>query len=162
VPHFKINEKTGRYIARHSLTDQQIIKVANMLVGKKIQKGRLCTDSDAMQLYLKKHYGDYKQEVFVCVFLTNQLELIAHEIMFKGTINRSDVYAREIVRRCLEHNAAAIIFCHNHPSGLAEPSQSDISITKQLKLSLSLIDVRVLDHIIVGDGAVSMAQLGHV
>jgi DNA repair protein RadC len=82
--------------------------------------------------------------------------------MFKGTINRADVHPREIVRRCLELNAAAIIFCHNHPSGLTEPSQSDIAITKQLKSSLSLIDVRVLDHIIVGDGSLSMAQFGHI
>jgi DNA repair protein RadC len=88
--------------------------------------------------------------------------LISFEPLFRGTIDGASVYPREVVKQALKHNAAAVIFAHNHPSGVAEPSQSDIQITKRLRSALELVDIRVLDHIIVGDSeTTSLAELGH-
>ena len=88
--------------------------------------------------------------------------MISFEPLFRGTIDGASVYPREVVKQALKHNAAAVIFAHNHPSGVAEPSQSDIQITKRLRSALELVDIRVLDHIIVGDAeTTSLAELGH-
>ena len=89
--------------------------------------------------------------------------MIAFDEIFRGTIDGANVYPREVVKQALAHNASAVIFAHNHPSGIAEPSQADYSITKRLKSALELVDIRVLDHIIVGDGeTVSFAELGRI
>jgi len=105
-----------------------------------------------------------EREHFDVLFLTNKNSMIAVERLFSGTINQTSVYPREIVKRALELNAAAIILAHNHPSGNPEISRSDIAITKQIKSAAELIDVRVLDHIIItaGGGSVSLVQAGHV
>ncbi|MCK5810469.1 MAG: hypothetical protein KAH00_05230, partial [Cocleimonas sp.] len=95
-----------------------------------------------------------------CVFLDNKHRVIEFEELFRGTIDRASVHPREVIRRVIHHNAAAVIFSHNHPSGVAEPSQSDQRITNTLKQALSLIDVRVLDHFIIGDEVVSFSQRG--
>ena len=105
----------------------------------------------------------YGQEVFGCLFLDNRHRVIGFEELFYGTIDCASVHPREVVKRVLHHNAAAVIFSHNHPSGVAEPSQSDQRITDRLKAALDLVDVRVLDHIVIGDGeTVSMAERGMV
>ena len=107
--------------------------------------------------------SDYEHEVFACIFLNNQNEVLAIEEMFRGTIDGASVYPREVVKRCLEVNAAAVIFAHNHPSGDTTPSRADINITKVLIDALGLVDIRVLDHIIVGDGnSYSLAENGHI
>ena len=95
------------------------------------------------------------------MYLDNQHRLLAFEELFRGTIDGASVYPREVVKHALKHNAAALIFAHNHPSGVAEPSQADIHITQRLKQALALVDIRVLDHIIVGDAeTTSLAQHG--
>jgi DNA repair protein RadC len=160
VPHFKTNEKTGRYIARHALTKEQIIKAASRLLFTADPKGKSFTDVGLTKLYLKDKYANRSQEVFVCLYLDNQHCLLADEVMFKGTIDQASVYPREVVRRAIELNAAAIIYAHNHPSGITEPSQADINITRTLVDALKLIGVRSLDHIVIGDGVYSMAQSG--
>ncbi|WP_419606150.1 JAB domain-containing protein, partial [Thiolapillus sp.] len=100
-------------------------------------------------------------EVFACLFLDNRHRIIAFEELFQGTIDGASVYPREVVRRCLHHNAAAVIFSHNHPSGVAEPSHADEQITLRLREALALIDIRVLDHVIVGsDSSTSLAERG--
>ncbi len=102
-----------------------------------------------------------RQEVFAGLFLDSQHRLIAYEEMFFGTIDGASVYPREVVRKVMELNAAAVIFAHNHPSGIAEPSQSDVQITRRLVEALQLVDARVLDHMVVGDGeVVSLAERG--
>lgn len=102
-----------------------------------------------------------RQEIFACLFLDNKHRLLAFEELFSGTIDGAAVYPREVVRRALEHNAAALILAHNHPSGVAEPSDADRTITQRLVKSLALVDVRVLDHLVIGDGGwVSLAQRG--
>jgi len=113
------------------------------------------------QHYLKARLRDRPQEIFCAIFLDNRHRVLAFEELFHGTIDATTVYPREILRRALHRNAAAVILAHNHPSGVAEPSASDQSITRRVRDALELIDVRLLDHFIVGDGVcVSMAARG--
>jgi DNA repair protein RadC len=102
--------------------------------------------------YLRARIGAYPYEVFSCIFLDNRHRILAFEELFRGTIDGASVHPREVVRRCLAHNAAAVILAHNHPSGVAEPSQADRAITAELKRALETIQVRVLDHFIIGAG----------
>ena len=108
------------------------------------------TSPEATRDYLKLALTEKQWEVFGAVFLDNRHRVIAYEELFRGTIDGASVYPREVVRAAIAHNAAAVIFAHNHPSGVNQPSQADHRITSRLKESLALIDVRVLDHMIVG------------
>lgn len=113
--------------------------------------------------YLMARLRAYPHEVFACLFLDNRHQVIKFEELFTGTIDGANVHPREVVKRALYHNAAALIFAHNHPSGVAEPSQADRNITDRLKSSLALVDIRVLDHFVIGDGeAVSFAERGWI
>ena len=103
--------------------------------------------------YLRLRIGAAEREVFTVIYLNNQHQVIETEDMFHGTIDGAPVYPREVARRALEHNAAAVIFGHNHPSGMAEPSSADRRITERLQSGLTLLDIRVLDHLIVTEGA---------
>jgi DNA repair protein RadC len=119
------------------------------------------TQADKTSDYLISQLRDKSSEVFCMLMLDSQHQLIAFREMFKGTINAAAVYPRELVKQAIEDNAAAVILAHNHPSGIAEPSQADIQITERIKHAMQLVDVRVLDHFIVGDcTAVSFAQRG--
>lgn len=110
---------------------------------------------------LVKHFAGRHHEEFTIIFLDNRHRVLAIETMFRGTIDGTSVYPREVVKKALELNAAALILAHNHPSGVAEPSQADERITKRLKAALELVDIRVLDHIIVGgDKTTSLAARG--
>lgn len=125
------------------------------LVGTAIKSPQDTTE------YLKGALAGLESERFCAIFLDNRLRVLAFECLFKGTVDSTSVYPREVVKRALEHNAAALILSHNHPSGVAEPSQADERITKRLKIALKLIDCRVLDHIIVaGDTTTSLASRG--
>jgi len=111
--------------------------------------------------FLKARLGALEHEVFSVVYLDNRHRVIDFGELFRGTIDGTSVYPREVVKEALQHNAAAIILAHNHPSGVAEPSQADERITKRLKAALELVDIRVLDHIIIGGGrATSFASRG--
>ena len=119
------------------------------------------TSSELTRQYLRARLQHYEHEVFACLYLDNQHRVVKLEELFSGTIDGAAVYPREVVKRCLHNNAAAVIFAHNHPSGIAEPSQADIGITARLTAALNTIDVRVLDHIVVGRcEAVSFAERG--
>lgn len=119
------------------------------------------TDPGASGRYLKSRLCGYPYEVFACLFLDNRHRMIAFEELFRGSIDGAKVHPREVVRRCLAHNAAAVILAHNHPSGVAEPSQADRTVTLRLRDALGLVDVRVLDHIVIGDGLpISLAERG--
>jgi DNA repair protein RadC len=107
---------------------------------------------DTTRTFLLAQLRDRPYEVFCCLYLDNRHRLIAFEELFRGTIDRAGVHPREVLRQTLMHNAAAVILAHNHPSGVLEPSQADELITRRLKEALALVDVRVLDHFIVGDG----------
>ena len=111
--------------------------------------------------YLKSMLRHEPHEVFGCLFLNSRHQVLTFEALFRGSIDNASVHPRQVVKRALAHNAAALILCHNHPSGNAEPSQADRVLTERLQEALELIDVRVLDHFIVGDGEpLSMAEYG--
>ena len=125
----------------------------------KLEARDVLTSSAATRDYLRLRYQSCEREVFSCLFLNNQHHVVKVEELFLGTIDGAAVYPREVVKRCLQHNAAAVIFAHNHPSGVAEPSQADIAITGKLRTALHTIEVRVLDHLVIGsDTVVSMAR----
>ncbi len=126
-----------------------------------LQSGPMLQSPRAVREYLVSRLRDRDHEVFCCLFLDNRHRLLAFEELFRGTIDGASVYPREVVKRALERRAAALIFAHNHPSGIAEPSQADEFITRRLKEALALVDIRVVDHLIVGDGTcVSLAERG--
>jgi DNA repair protein RadC len=128
---------------------------------EELQRGNALNSPRAVRDYLQLLLGARQQEVFLVLFLDTQHRVIASEELFHGTLSQTSVYPREVVKRALEHNAAAVILAHNHPSGVAEPSQSDQLLTDALKQALNLVDVRVLDHFIVGTGTIlSFAEKG--
>ena len=141
---------------------QAVMEMARRHLLEAATRESALTSPALTRQYLKARLRDYRHEVFLCLFLDSQHQVLAAEELFQGSIDGASVYPREVVRRCLHHNAAAVIFAHNHPSGIAEPSDADIRITGKLKQALALIDVRVLDHIVVGETLVSLAERGLV
>jgi len=140
---------------------QAALELCRRQLLEPLQQGELLASSDSTRGYLRARFKSRKQEAFSCIFLNNQHYVVTVEELFCGTIDGAAVYPREVVKRCLFHNAAAVIFAHNHPSGIAEPSQADIAITRKLQSALTTIDVRVLDHFVVGDPeVVSFAERG--
>jgi len=139
------------------------VELSRRYLRECLERGEALTNPDDTRNYLMAELSGRAYEVFACIFLDNRHRVIKFEELFYGTIDGANVYPREVLRRALQHNAAAIILAHNHPSGIADPSQADISITQQLKETLSLIDIRVLDHLVIGDGyCVSLAEQGLV
>jgi DNA repair protein RadC len=121
----------------------------------------LLSDTRAVRLYLQHKLSGYEREVFACLFLDTRHRLIGFEALFLGSVDRASVHPREILKQALAHNAAAVVLAHNHPSGNPEPSPSDLRLTEELQRLLMQIDVRVLDHVVVGHGAtVSLAERG--
>ena len=139
---------------------QAVLEMGRRHLSETLKRGDAITSPEHTRRYLSARLRDYPFEVFACLFLDNRHRVIAFEELFRGTIDGASVHPREVVRRALIHNAAAVILSHNHPSGIAEPSRADEAITRRLKEALGLIDVRVLDHIIVGDELVSLAERG--
>lgn len=159
------NEVAGVYNARSSTEsqDNQIIQDAIKILDSRIKNKDTLTDPDATKKFLRLKLQDYKSEVFVGLFLDNRHRVIEYRELFFGTIDGASVHPREVVRAVIETNAAAVIFAHNHPSGVSDPSKADIKITATLKDALALINVRVLDHIIIGESIpTSLAELGHI
>ncbi len=128
-----------------------------------LRRANALTDPRDARDYLHARLTGHDREVFACLMLDNRHRVIAFEELFYGSIDAASIHAREVVKTVLRHNAAAVIFAHNHPSGVAEPSQSDLHITRRLQSALALVEVRVLDHIIVGDTlTVSLAERGQM
>ena len=159
---FHLNERTGHYLPLRPLTRTDIIQQALRLVQEKFfRRSAALTSPQLVRDYLILKFADIDREVFGCLYLDNRHRVIAYEALFQGTINACSVHSREVVKGALRLNAAAVIFAHNHPSGDPEPSNTDVALTKQLREALSLIDVRTLDHIVVGGrGSVSLAERG--
>lgn len=131
---------------------QAVMEMARRHFFEIIKRGDALTSPEATKAYLSAQLGGYSYEVFACLFLDNQHRVIKFEELFRGTIDSASVYPREVAKIALAHNAAAVIFAHNHPSGTNDPSQSDKHITDKLKQALNLFEIRVLDHFIIGDG----------
>lgn len=145
-----------------SQSDDWIIRQAIALLEQRVFKaGPLLDQPQAVKDYLRLKLVAEPNEVFAIVFMNSQHRVLAYEPMFKGTLDSTAVYPRVVVQRALELNAGAVIFSHQHPSGCTEPSSADRVLTDRLKAALALIDVRVLDHIIVGQGTpYSFAESG--
>jgi DNA repair protein RadC len=142
---------------------QAVLEMSRRHLESTLNRGNAFTDASTTRSYLQRQLRHFDHEVFACLFLDTRHRLISFEPLFRGTIDGASVYPREVVKQALKHNAAAVIFAHNHPSGVAEPSQADIQITKRLRAALELVDIRVLDHIIVGDAhTCSLAQTGDI
>ncbi len=142
---------------------QAALELGRRYLDAEVKTPATLTDPSASGRFLKSRLCAYPYEVFACLFLDNRHRVIAFEELFRGSIHGASVHPREVVRRCLAHNAAAVILAHNHPSGIAEPSQDDRTITLRLRDALGLIEVRVLDHIVIGDGLpISLAERGWI
>jgi DNA repair protein RadC len=140
---------------------QAVLEMSRRFLSETLVKGQSFNHASTVKDFLLTQLRHQQREIFATLFMDNQHHLLAYENLFEGTINCAHVHPREVVKRCLHHNAAAVIFAHNHPSGIAEPSSSDEHITKELCRVLEILDIRVLDHMIVGDNTVlSFAERG--
>ena len=138
-----------------------VLEVARRAAAEQLRAREVFGSPDAVKNYLQLHLGRRPHEVFAGLFLDAQNKLIAMEELFRGTLTQTSVYPREVVLQALHHHAAAVVLAHNHPSGTVQPSRADETLTHTLKAALSLVDVRVLDHVIVAPGqALSMAERG--
>ena len=140
---------------------QAIFEMSRRALNEQLQQRDVFKSPQQVRDYLVLKLGSLTREVFLVLFLDTQNHLVATEEMFAGTLTQTSVYPREVVKRALHHNAASVIFAHNHPSGIAQQSQADEMLTKQLKQALALVDVRVLDHFIVaGNNTLSFLERG--
>lgn len=140
---------------------QAILEMSRRHLRETLQRGAALENTQQTRDYLTSELRSYEHEVFSCLFLDNRHRVLEFEELFKGTINSATVHPREVVKKALRYNAAAVILAHNHPSGISEPSQADISITNHLKTALGMVDIRLLDHFVIGDGeSVSLAERG--
>ncbi|MDZ7852292.1 MAG: DNA repair protein RadC [Halomonas sp.] len=156
-------EVAGTYHITSPITEAELISIARGFARRKLARGRKLTQPTLAFEYLQVLFQGYEHEVFSALFLDNQHRVIHFETLFRGTIDSASVYPREVVKRALAHNAAAVILVHNHPSGDPEPSDADLRITQRLKEALGLIEVRVIDHVVVGgESCVSLAERGFV
>ncbi|UNK22935.1 RadC family protein [Yersinia intermedia] len=149
-------------VAEMSPGEQRTIRRALNLLAKQLREpGVAFTSTHVTRDWLRLHLTGLEREVFIVLWLDNQNRLLAQETLFTGTINSTTVHPRELVKSAMKHNAASAVLAHNHPSQLAEPSQADRQITDRIKTALELVDVRVLDHLVVGGlDIVSFAERG--
>ena len=158
---FILEETTGRYISTRPVTDTDIVAQAQRIVAEHVAPGASICEPRAAHDFLILRFATLEHEVFSCLFLDTRHRVLGFEELFRGTVDGCSVHPREVVKAALRHNAAAVILAHNHPSGDTNPSDADRRITQRLKEALSLIDVRVLDHIVVGGGeTTSFAESG--
>ena len=155
-----VQEEDGRY---RLATGEEIIEAARAEMDRRFRRGSEALSSPELtKEFLRVRLAPQPYEVFAAIWLDNRHRVLAFDELFRGTIDGASVHAREVVRAAMKHNAAAAIFAHNHPSGVAEPSQADLRITQRLKDALDLVDVRVLDHLVVGEGMCSLAERGQI
>lgn len=132
---------------------QAVLELARRHLAEELQQGEALSDPHAAGQFLRARLRDLDHEVFAALFLDAQHRVLAFEILARGTIDGAAVYPREVVKAALRHRAAALIFAHNHPSGAVEPSAADRVLTERLRQALATVDVRVLDHLVIGEGA---------
>jgi DNA repair protein RadC len=153
----QIKDIQGNYC---TIASEDLIAAANHHIQTAFSNGLMHSSPASAASYLQSLIGHYDHEVFYALWLNSQHQVIHHGELFRGTIDSASIYPREVVKAGLACNAAAVIFAHNHPSGHAEPSSADIGITKRLKESLSLVDIRLLDHFVIGSDTTSMMERG--
>jgi DNA repair protein RadC len=141
----------------------EVLHAARNVLAKRVRRGTKFSAPQAVREFLTVKLGHLEHEVFMVILLDNQHQLIEACEMFRGTIDGASVYPREVVKEALTHNAAAVIFAHNHPSGVPEPSAADRALTERLKAALAVVDIRVLDHFVVGgESVISFAERGWI
>lgn len=144
-------------------TADQILEAARLVVDQRMQRGMAFTTPQLVRSFMCTKLAGFEREVFAVVYLDCRHRFIAYAELFQGTVDGAEVHPREVVRGALLHNAAALIVAHNHPSGSPEPSAADRAVTARLKQALALVDVRLLDHVIVGGHeTVALAERGWV
>lgn len=154
-------ELPGTYVVPDAVTDKELMRLANLLARRRLKRGRPLLSPETVFSALQTLLMNYEREVFGMVLLDNRHRIIEFVELFMGSINSASVYPREVVKKALSQNAAAVILVHNHPSGDPEPSQADREITNRLQDALNTVDVRILDHVVVGlEGTVSFAERG--
>ncbi|KFA94924.1 RadC family protein [Vibrio sp. ER1A] len=151
---------TTTYQFPESVTALEVLETAADILAQSFEVGDTYNNPEAVKQFLSCKLANHEREVFAVMLLDNQHQLITFEELFQGTIDAATVYPREVVKVALRKNAAALILAHNHPSAIAEPSQADRNITRRLVDALALVDIRVLDHIVVGKECVSFAERG--
>lgn len=140
---------------------QAVMEMARRNMGEDLKRDSVLENPTQVRRYLKALLRHEPHEVFGCLFLDSKNRVQTFEVLFHGSINTAHVHARQVVKRALAHNSAGLILCHNHPSGVKDPSEADIDLTRHLKQALALVDVVVLDHLIIGDGdPLSMVEYG--
>jgi DNA repair protein RadC len=139
---------------------QAVLEIARRNLAEALNGGEALKDPGAVRRMLQATLRDRQHETFAALFLDNQHRVIAFDELSQGTIDGASVYPREVIKAALKHGAAAVIFAHNHPSGVAEPSSADRTLTERLKSALAQVDIRVLDHFVVGEQVVSFAERG--
>ncbi|MFK3972557.1 DNA repair protein RadC [Pseudomonas sp. NPDC087358] len=140
---------------------QAVMEMARRHMGEGLKRGSVLRSPAQVRGYLKAMLRHEPHEVFGCLFLDSKNRVQGFEALFQGSINVAHVHARQVVKRALANNAAGVILCHNHPSGVSDASQADIELTQHLKNALAIVDVVVLDHVIIGDGdPLSMVEHG--
>lgn len=156
-------EIPGTYLVTELINEEDLLTIANQIARQKLAKGEAITDKHLAQQALQTLLQSREHEVFAILFLDNQHRILTYEELFRGTLSSASVYPREVVKRALALNAAALMLVHNHPSGHPEPSRADIEITQRLQSALSLVDIRTLDHLVVAsNGVVSLKQRGYM
>jgi len=158
---FRPGDQPGTFYPVDVLTEQDIMDMAVKLVEQRFQRGNSLASPNETRSFLKVKMHEFEHEVFGAIFLDSQHTILGFDLMFRGTIDSAAIYPREVVKQALQYNAAAVIFVHNHPSGSPEPSEADKRITRRLVDALTVIDIRVLDHFVVGGAEiVSFAENG--
>jgi DNA repair protein RadC len=160
--HAEFCRAPGAGDARYALL-QAALELGRRYLECRLRRGTALGCPADTRRFLTARLRRHEHEVFACLFLDNRHRLICFEDLFRGTVNGASVHPREIAKRALHHNAAAVIIAHNHPSGVAEPSEADRAITGRIRDTMALIDVRLMDHFVVGDGeVVSFAERGWI
>ncbi|MBX3604609.1 MAG: DNA repair protein RadC [Piscinibacter sp.] len=153
-----VRDVDGQYRPAHA---EEVLSQARRVLSRRVRRGATMSSPQAVKDHLRLEIGALEHEVFCVLFLDAQHRIIVLKQMFRGTVTQTSVYPREVVKEALAQNAAAVILAHNHPSGAPEPSRADEYLTQTLKTALALVDVRVLDHLVVGGGdVVSFAERG--
>ena len=159
----RAGEETGTYVMDAPVTEADILRMAQQLAMSRLSKGRALTEPKQVFSHLQTLLQYHEHEVFALLLLDTKHRIIGFQELFRGTLDGASVYPREVVKIALEHNAAAVILVHNHPSGDPEPSQADRTLTTTLKNALNMIGTKTLDHIVVGhEGCVSLAERGYL
>jgi DNA repair protein RadC len=154
-----IQDNSGVYIPAPKET---VLSAARQLSGSRLRRGARINSSNLAREAIGYKLSGHQYEIFACLFLDSQHRVLAFQEMFRGTVNSTTVHPREIIKEALRLNAAAVILAHNHPSGEIEPSKLDLELTRKLTEILKVVDVRVLDHLVIGNSVLSMSDSGYM